>query len=125
MDVKSAFLNGVLNTEIYMKPPQGFIAARQDNKVCQLKMAIYSLKQASLLHTRPLPLGPQDNEELVRLLWEADTGNLLLLDMTLNLELFLMLAIDRWTACVTHQPYALGSGMVSPFHCFKCPNVCE
>ena len=46
MDVKSAFLNGVLNKEIYMKQPQGFIAARQENKVCQLKKALYSLKQA-------------------------------------------------------------------------------
>ena len=52
------------------------------------------------------------------LLWEADTGNLLLLDMTLDLELYLVLAIDRWTDCVTHQPYALGSGMVSPFSLF-------
>ena len=68
-----------------------------------------------MLRTLPLPLGPQDNEGLVRLLWEADTGNLLLLDMTLDLELSLVTAIDRWTACVTHQPYALGSGMVSPF----------
>ena len=67
-----------------------------------------------MLRTLPLLLGPQDNEGLVRLLWEADTGNLLLLDMTLDLELYLVLAIDRWTDCVTHQPYALGSGMVSP-----------
>src|SRR6267154_2752413 len=47
MDVKSAFLNGVLNEMIYMEQPQGFIAARQENKVCQLKKAIYGLKQAS------------------------------------------------------------------------------
>ena len=78
-----------------------------------------------LLRTLPLPLGPQDNEGLVRLLWEVDTGNLLLLDTTLDLELYLAFAIDRWTTCVTHQPYALGSGMVSPFSLFlKYPNVC-
>src|SRR5258708_5081429 len=47
MDVKSAFLNGVLNKEIYMEQPQGFIAAKQENKVCQLKRALYGLKQAS------------------------------------------------------------------------------
>ena len=47
MDVKSAFLNGVLNEEIYMEQPQGFIAAGQENKVCRLKKAIYGLKQAS------------------------------------------------------------------------------
>src|SRR5713226_1564734 len=47
MDVKLAFLNGVLNEEIYMEQPQGFIAAEQENKVCQLKRALYGLKQAS------------------------------------------------------------------------------
>ena len=47
MDVKSAFLNGVLNEEIYMEQPQGFVAAGQENKVCRLKKAIYGLKQAS------------------------------------------------------------------------------
>src|SRR5258708_33441229 len=47
MDVKSAFLNGILNEEIYMEQPQGFITAKQENKVCQLKRALYGLKQAS------------------------------------------------------------------------------
>jgi hypothetical protein len=55
-----------------------------------------------LLRTCLLPLKAQDNEELVRLQVDADTGNLRLLDMLLDLELFLCLAIDRWTACVTH-----------------------
>jgi len=55
-----------------------------------------------MLRTRLLPLQAQGNEELVRLQVDADTGNLRLLDMLLNLELFLGLAIDRWTACVTH-----------------------
>ena len=68
-----------------------------------------------LLRTLPLPLDPQDNEELVRLSLDADTGNLRLVDMLLDLELFLAFAIARWTDCVTRQPYAVGSGMVSPF----------
>src|SRR5712672_1250077 len=55
-----------------------------------------------MLRTRLLPVQAQDNEELVRLQVDADTGNLRLLDMLLNLDLFLSLAVDRWTACVTH-----------------------
>ena len=68
-----------------------------------------------LLCTLPLPLDPQDNEEMVRLLLDADTGMLRLADMLLDLELFLAFAIDRWTDCMTRQPYAVGSGMMSPF----------
>jgi len=55
-----------------------------------------------LLRTRLFPLQAQGNEELVRLQTDADTGNLRLLDMLLDLDLFLSFAIDRWTACVTH-----------------------
>ena len=47
MDVKSAFLNGVLDEEIYMEQPQGFITPGTETKVCRLKRAIYGLKQAS------------------------------------------------------------------------------
>ena len=47
MDVKSAFLNGLLDEEIFMEQPQGFIAPGQSDKVCLLKKAIYGLKQAS------------------------------------------------------------------------------
>src|SRR5712672_4106757 len=53
-----------------------------------------------MLRTHLLPLQAQGNEELVHLQVDADTGNLCLLDMLLNLVLFLCLAIDRWTACV-------------------------
>ena len=47
MDVKSAFLNGDLDEEIYMEQPEGFAAPGQENKVCRLFKAIYGLKQAS------------------------------------------------------------------------------
>jgi hypothetical protein len=47
MDVKSAFLNGVLDKEIYMEQPQGFITTGSETQVCCLKKAIYGLKQAS------------------------------------------------------------------------------
>jgi hypothetical protein len=47
MDVKSAFLNGVLEEEIYMEQTTGFIVSGQETRVCCLKKAIYGLKQAS------------------------------------------------------------------------------
>jgi hypothetical protein len=47
MDVKSAFLNRLLEEEIYMEQLEGFITLGQESKVCLLKKAIYSLKQAS------------------------------------------------------------------------------
>ena len=47
MDVKTAFLNGNLDEEIYMMQPKGFIAKNQEYMVCKLKRSIYGLKQAS------------------------------------------------------------------------------
>jgi hypothetical protein len=42
MDVKSAFLHGDLDEEIYMEQPIGFIVAGQEHKVCKLQKALYS-----------------------------------------------------------------------------------
>jgi len=70
-----------------------------------------------MLRTRLLPLTPQPNEDWVRLVVDADTGNLRLVDMLLELELMLALAIDQWTDCVAQKPYAFGSRMVSPSDC--------
>ena len=47
MDVKTAFLNGNLEEDIYMQQPEGFVAGRKDNLVCKLRKSIYGLKQAS------------------------------------------------------------------------------
>ena len=46
MDVKSAFLNGDLEEEVYMEQPRGFSISNKLNYVCRLKKALYGLKRA-------------------------------------------------------------------------------
>jgi hypothetical protein len=46
MDVKTAFLNGDLEEEIYMEQPEGFVIHGQEEKVCKLDKSLYGLKQA-------------------------------------------------------------------------------
>jgi len=45
MDVKSAFLNGFINEEVYVSQPPGFEDHQHPNHVCKLKKALYGLKQ--------------------------------------------------------------------------------
>ncbi|GJX53748.1 retrovirus-related pol polyprotein from transposon TNT 1-94 [Tanacetum coccineum] len=45
-DVKSAFLNGFINEEVYVAQPPGFIDFEKPNHVYRLKKALYRLKQA-------------------------------------------------------------------------------
>ena len=47
MDVKTAFLNGDIEEELYMVQPKGFVDPSDADKVCKLQRSIYGLKQAS------------------------------------------------------------------------------
>ena len=44
MGVKTTFLNGELDEDIYMNQPLGFEFKGQERKVCKLKTSIYGLK---------------------------------------------------------------------------------
>jgi len=54
LDVKTAFLYGKLDEEIYMEQPEGFKIKGQERKVLRLRRAIYGLKQAALAWWREL-----------------------------------------------------------------------
>ena len=46
LDVKTAFLHGDLDEEIYMQQPEGYEIQGKENLVCRLKKSLYGLKQA-------------------------------------------------------------------------------
>jgi hypothetical protein len=46
MDVKSAFLNGYLNEEVYVHQPPGFAIPDKEGKVLCMRKALYDLRQA-------------------------------------------------------------------------------
>jgi hypothetical protein len=51
MDVKTTFLNGVIEEEVYIEQPEGFETFNRESHVCRLKRALYGLKQAPVLGT--------------------------------------------------------------------------
>ena len=46
MDVKTAYLNGDIDAEIYMRQPEGFVVPGKEQLVCRLNKSLYGLKQA-------------------------------------------------------------------------------
>ena len=46
MNVKMTFLNGIIEEEVYIEQPEGFITHDKKLYVCKLKKALYGLKQA-------------------------------------------------------------------------------
>ena len=46
MDVKTTFLHGELEEDIYMAQPEGFVAQGKEQHVCKLKKSLYGLKQS-------------------------------------------------------------------------------
>jgi hypothetical protein len=78
MDVKTAFLNGFIEEEVYIEQPQGFEVLGRESHVCLLKKALYGLKQAprawySRIDSYLLQMGFEKSEadlNLYYIIWE-------------------------------------------------------
>jgi hypothetical protein len=46
MDVKTTFLNGEIEEEVYIEQPNGFVIHEKESHVCRLKKAMYELKKS-------------------------------------------------------------------------------
>ena len=62
LNVKTTYLYGKLDEEIYMDQPEGYIKKGQERKVCRLLKSLYGLRQSALqwnkeLHKSLLDLG--------------------------------------------------------------------
>jgi hypothetical protein len=50
MNVKSAFLNGVIHEEVYVRQPPSFESLKYPDRVYKLSKALYGLKQARVCY---------------------------------------------------------------------------
>ena len=99
MDVKSAYLNGVLEETIYMRQPEGFVEKGKEQHVCRLKKGLYGLKQAGRCwnHTIDpalcqLGLTPLDKDNCVYL--HQSDGEMIIICLYVD-DLFLFTASPR------------------------------
>ncbi|GJV80805.1 retrovirus-related pol polyprotein from transposon TNT 1-94 [Tanacetum coccineum] len=100
IDVKTAFLNGILGEEVYVSQPDGFVDPKNPNHVYKLMKALYGLKQAprawynllsSFLLSQKFTKGTVDPTLFVR----REGKDILLMSMMGKLSFFLGLQISQ------------------------------
>ena len=84
MDVKTAFLNGVVEEEVYVEKPLGFETHDRQIHVCKLKKDLYGLKQAprtwySRMDSFLTSLGFPKSKVDSKLYYKVEKGNLVIL----------------------------------------------
>ena len=85
MDVKSTFLNGILDEEVYIEQPKGFIDPDNKNMVYKLQKALYGLKQAprawyERLHNYLIQIGFQRTNDNISLYINKGPDNKVVLE---------------------------------------------
>ena len=100
IDVNTAFLNGIIQEEIYIEQPHGFEIHERESHVCRLKKALYGLKQAprawySRIDSYLLSMGFQKSEADLNLYFIMVGDDLLVLLLYVD-DLFI---IGRETHC--------------------------
>ena len=84
MDVKSTFLNGILEEEVYIEQIEGFANKNNKNMVCRMHKALYRLKQAprawyDRLHTYLVKIGFERIDDNNNLYMKIDKDNRILI----------------------------------------------
>ena len=79
MDVKSTFLNGILEEEVYIEQPKGFVDDNKKNIVCRLHKALYGLKQVARewyerLYKYLVKIGFERNDDNINLYIKTEKG---------------------------------------------------
>ncbi|GKC85696.1 retrovirus-related pol polyprotein from transposon TNT 1-94 [Tanacetum coccineum] len=100
MDVKTAFLNGILREEVYVSQPNGFVDPENPNHVYKVKKALYGLKQvprswydllSSFLLSQKFSKGTADPTLFTR----REGKDILLMSMMGKMSFFLGLQISQ------------------------------
>ena len=84
MDVKSTFLNGILEEEVYIEYPEGFVDPKNSEKVHKLHKALYGSKQSpkawyEILHNYLVKLGFEKTDDNTNLYLKTKKGKGILL----------------------------------------------
>jgi len=90
LDVYNAFLNGILQEEVYLTQPPGFVDPALPSHVCRLHKSLYGLKQAPRAWYNRL------SEFLISIGFQASKGNTSLFILSLNgAMIYLLVYIDN------------------------------